>query len=135
MATPKGDVYSFGVVLLELVTGEKPTNVANAPESFKGNLVEWVMHLSSNAQLQDAIDKSLIGKGSDSELLQALSIARKCVSSTPKERPTMLEVYQFLRAIGERYDFTTEDEIFMPSDSGDVNYLQELIVAQETKGK
>ncbi|KAG4120558.1 hypothetical protein ERO13_D11G150740v2 [Gossypium hirsutum] len=35
VATPKGDVYSFGVVLLELVTGEKPTHVSKAPESFK----------------------------------------------------------------------------------------------------
>lgn len=132
VATPKGDVYSFGTVLLELVTGERPTNVAKAPETFKGNLVEWIAQLSSSGQLQDAIDKCLVGKGVDNELFQFLKVACNCVLPTiPKERPTMFEVYQFLRAIGERYHFTTEDEIMLPSDSGDADILEELIVARE----
>lgn len=132
VATPKGDVYSFGTVLLELVTGERPTNVAKAPETFKGNLVEWIAQLSSTGQLQDAIDKCLVAKGVDNELFQFLKVACNCVLPTiPKERPTMFEVYQFLRAIGERYHFTTEDEIMLPSDSGDADILEELIVARE----
>ncbi|KAJ4969516.1 hypothetical protein NE237_016217 [Protea cynaroides] len=131
VATPKGDVYSFGTVLLELVTGEKPTHVANAPESFKGNLVEWVTLLSSNSNLQDAIDKSLVGKGFDGELFQFLKVACNCVLPTPKERSTMFEVYQFLRAIGERYNFTVDDEILVPSNTSNVDYPDELIVALE----
>ncbi|XP_010251401.1 PREDICTED: probably inactive leucine-rich repeat receptor-like protein kinase At5g48380 [Nelumbo nucifera] len=131
VATPKGDVYSFGIVLLELVTGERPTHVANAPEGFKGNLAEWVTKLSSDSRLQDAIDKSLVGKDIDGELLQFLRVACNCVLPTPKERPTMFEVYQLLRAIGERYNFTVDDEILVPSDSGDADILNELIVARE----
>ncbi|XP_016505462.1 probably inactive leucine-rich repeat receptor-like protein kinase At5g48380 [Nicotiana tabacum] len=132
MATPKGDVYSFGVVLLELVTGERPTSVTKAPETFKGNLVEWISNLSGESKLQDAIDHSLSGKGYDTEIFQVLKVACRCVLSAPKERPTMFEVYQFLRAIGERYHFTTEDDILMmPSESDDVGHqLDELIVAQ-----
>jgi len=42
-------------------------------------------------------------------------------------------VYQLLRAIGERYNFTIEDEILIPSDAGDADYLEELIVAREVK--
>ncbi|KAL4364218.1 hypothetical protein GQ457_04G025780 [Hibiscus cannabinus] len=131
VATPKGDVYSFGVVLLELVTGEKPTHVPKAPESFKGSLVEWIMQLSNDGKLHDAIDTSLVGKGVDNELLQFLKVACNCVLPPPKERPTMFEVYQLLRAIGEQYHFTTKDEILMPSDTGDVDYLEELIIARE----
>ncbi|THG03754.1 hypothetical protein TEA_021348 [Camellia sinensis var. sinensis] len=103
VATPKGDVYSFGVVLLELVTGERPTYVTKAPNSFMGNLVEWITQLSSNSKLHDAIDESLAGKGYDSELFQFLKVAYNCVIPAHKERPTMFEVYQRLRAIRERY--------------------------------
>ncbi|KAG8642052.1 probably inactive leucine-rich repeat receptor-like protein kinase At5g48380 [Manihot esculenta] len=131
VATPKGDVYSFGTVLLELVTGERPTHVAKAPESFKGSLVEWITQLSSNSQLHDAIDKSLVGNGVDNEIFQFLKVACTCILANPKERPTMFEVYQLLRAIGEKYHFTTDDEIMMPSDNGDADYIAELIVAQE----
>ncbi|KAI4356264.1 hypothetical protein L6164_000297 [Bauhinia variegata] len=131
VATPKGDIYSFGTVLLELVTGERPTEVSKAPETFKGNLVEWITQLSSNSQLHDAIDKSLVGQGFDSELFQFLKVACNCVSLNPKERPTMFEVYQLLRAIGGRYNFTTEDDILVPTEPGDADNLEELIVARE----
>ncbi|GJM88605.1 hypothetical protein PR202_ga04684 [Eleusine coracana subsp. coracana] len=130
MATPKGDVYSFGVVLLELITGEKPTQVSTAPDNFRGSLVEWINYLSNNGLLQDAVDKSLIGKDNDGELMQFLKVACSCTLSTPKERPTMFEVYQLLRAIGERYHFTADDDLVLPPMSTDGEALDELIVAQ-----
>lgn len=130
VATPKGDVYSFGVILLEVVTGERPTQVSNAPESFKGNLAEWITHLPNNSLLQDALDKSLVGKGYNNELLQVMKVARSCLLPTPKERPTMFEVYQLLRAVGERYHFTTDDDILLPTLSTDADYGDELIVAR-----
>ncbi|GAV86971.1 Pkinase domain-containing protein [Cephalotus follicularis] len=117
VATPKGDVCSFGVVLLEFVTGEKPTHVANAPETFKGSLVEWITQLPSDSLLQTAVDKSLLGNGYEDELKQFLRVDCKCVVPTPKERPTMFEVYQLSRAIGERYHFTTDDDIMLPSNT------------------
>ncbi|XP_021734316.1 probably inactive leucine-rich repeat receptor-like protein kinase At5g48380 [Chenopodium quinoa] len=131
VATPKGDVFSFGTVLLELITGEKPTKVSNAPETFKGSLVEWIALLSENNDLHSAIDKSLLDKGVDNELSQFLKVACNCVSPTPKERPTMFEVYQLLRAIGENYHFTAEDEIMIATETSDAGFPSELIVAQE----
>ncbi|CAH8363120.1 unnamed protein product [Eruca vesicaria subsp. sativa] len=135
VATPKGDVYSFGVVLLELVTGQKATSVTTGSEgdeeeeSFKGNLVEWITKLSSESKLQEAIDRSLVGKGVNDEIFKVLKVACNCVlPEVAKQRPTMFEVYQFLRAIGERYNFTTEDDILVPSESGETDFIEELIV-------
>ncbi|GAA0139304.1 transmembrane signal receptor [Lithospermum erythrorhizon] len=133
MATPKGDVFSFGVVLLELVTSQMPNNVTKAPDSFKGNLAEWISQLSNESKLQDAVDESLVGKGQDGEIFQFLKVACSCVLPAPKERPTMFEVYQFLRAIGERYNFTTDDDLLMTSEGGDGERLEELIVARDGK--
>ncbi|TVU26037.1 hypothetical protein EJB05_28564 [Eragrostis curvula] len=95
VATPKGDVYSFGVVLLELVTGEEPTHVSNAPENFKGSLVDWITYLSNNSILQDAVDKSLIGKDNDAELLQCMKVACSCVLSSPKKGLQCLKFISF----------------------------------------
>lgn len=137
VATPKGDVYSFGVVLLELVTGQKATSVtigggseeAGEEESFKGNLVEWITKLSSESKLQEAIDRSLLGKGVNDEIFKVLKVACNCVlPEVPKQRPTMFEVYQLLRAIGESYNFTADDDILIPSESGEADFIEELIV-------
>jgi len=130
VATLKGDVYSFGVVLLELVTRQKPIEVTNVQESFKGNLVEWISHLSKNGLVLEAIDKSLIGRGQDDELLQVLKVACACVLSPHKERPSMYEVYHLLRAIGERYNFSDQnDDILLVPDMADADYSNELIVS------
>ncbi|KAK1397530.1 hypothetical protein POM88_007393 [Heracleum sosnowskyi] len=135
VATPKGDIYNFGLVLLELVTGERSTYIAKAPERFKGSLVEWLTELSRDSKLQDAIDKPLLGKGYDGELFQFLKVACNCVIPGPKGRPTMFEVYQLLRAIGQRYNFTTEDDIMLLLDTGGDADMVELIVSREVKGK
>ncbi|KAG5071776.1 hypothetical protein JHK86_006987 [Glycine max] len=66
----------------------------SCPETYKGNLVEWITELTSNAEHHDAIDESLVSKDADSELFQFLKVACNCVSPTPKERPTMFEVGQ-----------------------------------------
>lgn len=132
VATMKGDVYSFGVVLLELITGQKAMDVHGSGD-FKGNLAEWIAYLSNNGRVQEAIDSLLSGRGVDDELVQFLRVGCACVLSAPKERPTMYEVYQLLRAIGEKYAFTDQnDEIPLCTESGDTQYTDELIVTRES---
>ncbi|PWA57382.1 protein kinase-like domain-containing protein [Artemisia annua] len=89
-----------------------------------GSLVEWVIQLSAESRLHDLFDESLIEKGHSSEVFQVLKVARSCVVPTQKERPTMFEVYQLLRAIGEHYHFSTDGEILMMSnDNGDADQI------------
>ncbi|GLT66592.1 hypothetical protein SLA2020_389490 [Shorea laevis] len=77
--------------------------------------------LSSDPELGMSIDKCLVGTGVE-VTFQFLKIACNCEVAIP-ERPTMFEVYQLLRAIGERYNFTFEDrsDAF---DASDANYLE-----------
>ncbi|XP_074268688.1 putative inactive receptor kinase At1g27190 [Silene latifolia] len=100
-ASLKGDVYAFGVVLLELLTGQKPLEVALAEEEFKGNLVDWVNTLSSSGRLIEAIDEDICGKGHDDDILQVFTIASKCTVSRPKDRYSMYQVYESLNNMSE----------------------------------
>lgn len=113
VASLKGDVYSFGVVLLELVTGQKPLGVSNAAEEgFKGNLVDWVNQLFSTARSKDAVDKALLGKGHEDEIMQFLRVACTCVVPRPKDRPCMYRVYESLKNMAEKHGFVEHYDDF-----------------------
>lgn len=112
VASLKGDVYGFGVVLLELATGQKPLEICNVEQVFKGNLVDWVNQLASSGRSKDAIDRSICGRAHDDEILQFLKVACSCVVSRPKDRPSMYQVYESLRIIGERHGFSEADDEF-----------------------
>ncbi|XP_022740774.1 inactive LRR receptor-like serine/threonine-protein kinase BIR2 [Durio zibethinus] len=112
VASLKGDVYGFGVVLLELVTRQKPLEVNAGEEGFKGNLVDWVNHLSSSGRIKDAIDKALCGKGHDEEILQFLKIACNCMVTRPKDRWSMYQVYQSLNSMAEENGFSEQFDDF-----------------------
>ncbi|KAM7268518.1 hypothetical protein ACFE04_010684 [Oxalis oulophora] len=108
----KGDVYAFGVVLLELVTGQKPLEVSNVDEAYKGNLAEWVNHLSISGRVKEAINRDLCGKGYDDEIVQVLKIACKCVTTRPKDRWSMFKVYESLKGMAEKHGFSEQLDDF-----------------------
>ncbi|CAL9248269.1 unnamed protein product [Arabidopsis halleri] len=110
LASLKGDVYGLGVVLLELATGLK----ALGREGFKGSLVDWVKQLESSGRIAETFDEHIRGKGHDEEILKFVEIACNCVSSRPKERWSMFQAYQSLKAIAEKqgYSFSEQDDDF-----------------------
>ncbi|XVF60433.1 hypothetical protein PTKIN_Ptkin08bG0045600 [Pterospermum kingtungense] len=112
VASLKGDVYGFGVILLELVTRQNPIEVNAGEEEFKGNLVDWVNYLSNSGRIKDAIDKALVGKGHDEEILQFLKVACNCVLARPKDRWSMFQVYQSLKSMAEENGSSEEFDDF-----------------------
>ncbi|KFK41423.1 hypothetical protein AALP_AA2G128900 [Arabis alpina] len=108
VASLSGDVYAFGIVLLEIVTGQKPLSINNGEDGFKGSLVDWVSKHLSTGKSKDVFDRNIIGKGYDDEILQFLRIACSCVVSRPKERPSMIEVYESLKNLGDQHGLFSE---------------------------
>ncbi|CAG7874496.1 LRR receptor-like serine/threonine-protein kinase FEI 2 isoform X2 [Brassica rapa] len=94
-ATEKTDVYSFGVLILEVLSGKLPTDTSYIEKGY--NVVGWLNFLISENRPREIVDRSC--EGVETESLDALlSIATKCVSSSPDERPTMHRVVQLLES-------------------------------------
>lgn len=112
VASLKGDAYGFGVVLLELATGQKPADVTGAEEGFKGNLVNWVNQLSASGQIKNAIDKNLRGIGHDADIVQFLRIAGNCITSNPRSRWSMFQVYEALKTMAHELGLSEHHDEF-----------------------
>jgi len=113
VAATKGDVYSFGIVKCATDLQREFGGLDNLP----------VKQLYTTG-----CQRSLTGKDNNAELLQCMKFACSCVISSPKERPTVFEVYQLLRAVGEKYHFSAaDDELTMQPQNA--NPEDELIVA------
>ncbi|KAL3619084.1 LRR receptor-like serine/threonine-protein kinase FEI 1 [Castilleja foliolosa] len=94
-ATEKTDVYSFGVLVLEIVSGKRPTDSSFIEKGL--NIVGWLNYLVSENRQREIVDAHC--ERVQSESLDAiLSIAIKCVSSGPEDRPTMHRVVQILES-------------------------------------
>ncbi|KAK9067251.1 hypothetical protein SSX86_014577 [Deinandra increscens subsp. villosa] len=111
VASPKGDTYGFGMVLLELATGQKPTNITIADEGYKGNLVDWVNQLSVSGQIESAIDKNIRGRGEDEKIVEFMRIAGNCVTKA-KARWSMYEVYEALDSMARELGLSEDHDEF-----------------------
>ena len=95
----KKDVHQLGVLLLELITGEDPSNNSEFYQSLERKFVQNNCLSAVSAALYCAVDKSLIGQGFDREVLYFLKVACNCIQPLPNRRPTMVEVHKMLMAI------------------------------------
>lgn len=97
--TLKTDIYSFGVVLLEIFSGYGA--IRKHSDGAEGNLVQWAEpYLSNKLDMHSVLEKNF-----PREVVQEFAeIILRCLSSDPKERPTMSEVVADLQRLQQHYE-------------------------------
>ncbi|XP_019055220.1 PREDICTED: wall-associated receptor kinase-like 1 [Nelumbo nucifera] len=88
--TEKSDVFSFGVVLLELFTGEKPISSSRSSEDIY--LVTYFASSVREDRFFEILDPQIMQEGKTEELQAVANPAMRCLNTSGRERPTMMEV-------------------------------------------
>ncbi|EEE65066.1 hypothetical protein OsJ_20085 [Oryza sativa Japonica Group] len=97
--TEKSDVYSFGVVLLELITGKKAIYRHDGDGDFESLAGSFLRAMEE--RVENILDTSLAGASMEAlPLLQEVAkVGSMCLSAKGKERPSMAEVTDMLKAV------------------------------------
>ncbi|XP_048127796.1 wall-associated receptor kinase-like 8 [Rhodamnia argentea] len=95
--TDKSDVYSFGVVIVELLTGQKPISAKRA-EDGRSLAVYFIESMEEN-RLLDIVDAGVVKQSREEEILGVANLAKRCLNSNGRNRPTMKEVAMELERI------------------------------------
>ncbi|XWS54472.1 hypothetical protein CRYUN_Cryun10bG0092300 [Craigia yunnanensis] len=102
-SSEKTDVYGYGVMLLELITGQKTSDLARLAydddDDYDVMLLDWVKRLLKNKRLEKLVD-SYLGNYIDEEVEQLMQVALLRTQSSPMGRPTMSEVVRMLEGDG-----------------------------------
>ncbi|XP_017411213.1 calcium/calmodulin-regulated receptor-like kinase 2 isoform X2 [Vigna angularis] len=107
--TTQSDIYSFGIIVFELITAIHPHQ----------NLMEYVnLAAMDHDGIDEILDKKLVGKCNLEEVRQLAKIGHKCLHKSPKKRPSIGEVSQFISRIKQRRQRRlTEDNLSFASNN------------------
>uniref|UniRef100_A0A8R7V195 Receptor kinase-like protein Xa21 n=1 Tax=Triticum urartu TaxID=4572 RepID=A0A8R7V195_TRIUA len=112
----EGDVYSYGIILLEMLTGKRPTD-----EAFSNGLTLQKYVDASLSEIEHILQPSLMPKTGDPPgvtpkieeykpttvmhicALQLLKLGMLCSVESPKDRPSMHEIYGEVMAVKEAF--------------------------------
>ncbi|XP_044468571.1 PTI1-like tyrosine-protein kinase At3g15890 [Mangifera indica] len=124
------DVYSFGVLLLEIISAKKP--LEKLPGGVKRDIVQWVTPYVQKGAFDHIADPRLKGKFDRDQLKSTVMIAMRCTDGNPDNRPTMVEVVNWLKGGVRRtkkltyvQDMDEEDEENDENDTDFESYRKE----------
>ncbi|KAI9185683.1 hypothetical protein LWI28_009651 [Acer negundo] len=97
----KCDVYGFGALLLELLSGRLISKTKDIDFGSSSEPMLWNKIIKDNSSIIELVDPIIVGDGLCSEtqhqLIVFAELAIKCLSVTPENRPTMIDVAKRLR--------------------------------------
>ncbi|XP_057471559.1 PTI1-like tyrosine-protein kinase At3g15890 [Actinidia eriantha] len=95
------DVYSFGILLLEIISAKKP--LEKLPGGIKRDIVQWAKPYVQKCDFEHIADPRLKGKYDTVQLRKVVVIAMRCADGNPENRPSMLQVVEWLKdSVGRR---------------------------------
>lgn len=95
--TEKSDVYSFGVVLIEIMTGEKPVDMARNEEQ-RSLTAHFITSVNENRLFQ-ILEGRVVREGHLEQLQAMANLIKRCLHLSREDRPAMKEVATELDAI------------------------------------
>ena len=113
----EGDVYSYGIIILELLTGKRPTDemftygvnlhrfVENAfPQNIGDVLDPCIVPCFGAGDVDNNLDHGNNARaGFESCIMHLVKLGLSCSKETPKDRPTMQDVYAEVITIKEAF--------------------------------
>nr|GMD02206.1 PTI1-like tyrosine-protein kinase At3g15890 [Ipomoea batatas] len=94
------DVFSFGILLLEIISGRKP--LEKLKSGVKRDIVRWATPFVQKGAFDHIADPRLRGKYNRAQLKSTVMIAMRCTDANPDNRPSMIDVVDWLQGGGGR---------------------------------
>ncbi|KAL8127454.1 somatic embryogenesis receptor kinase 2-like isoform X2 [Apium graveolens] len=96
----KTDVFGYGIMLLELITGQRASDLARLPNDDDVILLDWVKSLVKEKKLEMLVDPDMRNNYIEPEAEQHTQVALLCTQGWPMDRPKMSEVIRMLEGDG-----------------------------------
>ncbi|XP_042508629.1 putative cysteine-rich receptor-like protein kinase 20 isoform X4 [Macadamia integrifolia] len=110
------DVFSFGVLLLEIVTGQRSSNVGQSDGSMAGGLLSYAWKKWTEGKASELIDPSLGENYDMSEVMRYIHIGILCVQENASNRPSMASVVVMLNSYSTSLPLPTSAAFVMGSE-------------------